>query len=38
MTKQRCAWLNYGKAPSELYIQYHDEEWGVAIHDDRLLL
>ncbi|MDC0864794.1 DNA-3-methyladenine glycosylase I [Rickettsiaceae bacterium] len=37
MTKQRCAWLNYGKAPSELYIQYHDEEWGVAIHDDRLL-
>ena len=37
MNKQRCAWLNYGKAPSELYIQYHDEEWGVAIHDDRLL-
>ena len=37
MTKQRCAWLNYGKAPSELYIKYHDEEWGVAIYDDRAL-
>lgn len=37
LNKQRCAWLNYEKALSELYIQYHDEEWGVAIHDDRLL-
>lgn len=37
MNKQRCAWLNYGKAPSELYIKYHDEEWGVVIHEDRLL-
>ena len=33
----RCAWLDYrGKAP-ELDINYHDEEWGVPIHDDRLL-
>ena len=31
--KQRCEWcLN-----DELYIQYHDAEWGVPIHDDRLL-
>jgi DNA-3-methyladenine glycosylase I len=37
LNKQRCAWLNYGKAPSELYIKYHDEEWGVVIHEDRLL-
>ena len=37
LNKQRCAWLNYGKAPSEPYIKYHDEEWGVAIHDDILL-
>ena len=28
----RCPW-----AKSELYIQYHDTEWGVAVHDDRLL-
>jgi len=29
---QRCAW-----AKSELMIQYHDREWGVPVHDDRLL-
>lgn len=28
----RCPW-----AKSEMYIQYHDTEWGVPIHDDRLL-
>jgi DNA-3-methyladenine glycosylase I len=26
----RCAW-----AKDELAIRYHDEEWGVAVHDDR---
>ncbi len=26
----RCAW-----ARSELMIRYHDEEWGVPVHDDR---
>lgn len=29
----RCAWV--GDDP--LYRQYHDEEWGVPVHDDRLL-
>ncbi|HQR77294.1 MAG TPA: DNA-3-methyladenine glycosylase I, partial [Burkholderiaceae bacterium] len=29
----RCAWC--GADP--LYVAYHDEEWGVAIHDDRAL-
>jgi DNA-3-methyladenine glycosylase I len=29
----RCAWV--GTDP--LYISYHDEEWGVPVHDDRLL-
>jgi DNA-3-methyladenine glycosylase I len=24
-------------AKTELYIQYHDAEWGVPVHDDRLL-
>jgi len=28
----RCAW-----ARNELSIRYHDEEWGVPIHDDRTL-
>jgi DNA-3-methyladenine glycosylase I len=28
----RCAW-----AQSEAMIRYHDDEWGVPVHDDRLL-
>ncbi|WP_437194051.1 DNA-3-methyladenine glycosylase I [Planctomicrobium sp. SH527] len=28
----RCAW-----AKGDLYIEYHDREWGVPVHDDRLL-
>ena len=28
----RCAW-----ATGELMVQYHDEEWGVPVHDDRTL-
>ena len=30
MTVKRCRW-----ATSELNIPYHDEEWGVPLHDDR---
>lgn len=33
MTVQRCDWV--GDDP--LYVAYHDEEWGVPVHDDRLL-
>ena len=33
MTKQRCAWAN----SSQLYLDYHDSEWGVPVHDDRKL-
>jgi DNA-3-methyladenine glycosylase I len=29
----RCEWP--GQDP--LYVRYHDEEWGVPVHDDRLL-
>jgi len=29
----RCAWA--GTNP--LYVAYHDQEWGVPLHDDRLL-
>jgi DNA-3-methyladenine glycosylase I len=32
-TKQRCRWA--GEDP--LMVKYHDEEWGVAVHDDRRL-
>ena len=30
--KIRCAW-----ARGDLMIRYHDEEWGVPVHDDRTL-
>jgi DNA-3-methyladenine glycosylase I len=29
---KRCAWVG-----NELSIRYHDEEWGVPVHDDRTL-
>ncbi len=32
--KTRCVWAN---PKNELYIRYHDEEWGVPLHDDRRL-
>jgi DNA-3-methyladenine glycosylase I len=31
--KKRCAWS--GTDP--LFVAYHDEEWGVPLHDDRAL-
>lgn len=32
--KQRC----FGNKPGqEFYAQYHDEEWGIPVHDDRHL-
>ena len=30
---KRCAW----SSNDPLYITYHDEEWGVPVHDDRKL-
>jgi DNA-3-methyladenine glycosylase I len=30
--KPRCTW-----ARNDLAIRYHDEQWGVPVHDDRLL-
>lgn len=29
---ERCPW-----AKTDLYVAYHDQEWGVPVHDDRLL-
>lgn len=31
--RKRCAWSEQGG--SDLYVAYHDEEWGVPVHDDR---
>ena len=31
--KNRCSWC----LSHDLYIDYHDQEWGVPIHDDRML-
>lgn len=33
-TKLRCEWVKGG---NQRYIDYHDKEWGVPVHDDRLL-
>ena len=30
MARSRCGW-----ASGEDYVRYHDEEWGVPLHDDR---
>ena len=32
--KKRCQWVN---SNSPLYLKYHDEEWGVPVHDDKKL-
>ena len=32
--KARCRWAN---PKNELYIRYHDGEWGVPVHDDKRL-
>ena len=29
--RERCRWCG----DDELYIRYHDEEWGVPVHDDQ---
>ena len=33
-TKTRCHWLPLDKPD---YVEYHDTEWGVPVHDDRQL-
>jgi DNA-3-methyladenine glycosylase I len=30
----RCPWVDLSRPD---YVAYHDEEWGVPVHDDRLL-
>src|ERR1700687_1243473 len=31
--RTRCSWAD----TQELFVAYHDKEWGVPVHDDRLL-
>ncbi|KAJ1298357.1 hypothetical protein BS78_01G446500 [Paspalum vaginatum] len=33
--KTRCSWITENSDP--LYVAFHDEEWGVPAHDDRML-
>lgn len=33
MTKKRCSWVT----DDELYVKYHDEEWGIPTYDDKEL-
>lgn len=33
MTATRCPWSYSGM--DEAYLRYHDEEWGLPVHDDR---
>ena len=33
---RRCEWAGSG-SPDDLMLRYHDEEWGVPLHDDRAL-
>ena len=32
--RKRCPWVDLSKPD---YVAYHDDEWGVPVHDDRLL-
>jgi DNA-3-methyladenine glycosylase I len=32
---KRCTWVGHNSKP--LDIKYHDEEWGVPVHDDKTL-
>jgi len=34
MIKKRCSWVE-GK--EDVYIRYHDEEWGIPKYDDKIL-
>ena len=34
MSKHRCSWVELN---SPLYLEYHDQEWGVPVFDDRQL-
>ena len=37
MSRKRCQWAGTEGGKNDLMIEYHDREWGVPVHDDRLL-
>jgi DNA-3-methyladenine glycosylase I len=34
VSKRRCLWVDLTKLD---YVEYHDKEWGVPVHDDRVM-
>ena len=36
MRAGRCAWAGTEGGKGSLMIEYHDREWGVPVHDDRM--
>jgi DNA-3-methyladenine glycosylase I len=34
VAKRRCPWVDLRKPD---YVEYHDKEWGVPVHDDRTM-
>jgi DNA-3-methyladenine glycosylase I len=34
VAKRRCPWVDLDKPD---YVEYHDKEWGVPVHDDRTM-
>ncbi len=34
MDKQRCRWVDLN---NPLYLEYHDQEWGIPVYDDQQL-
>jgi DNA-3-methyladenine glycosylase I len=34
VTKRRCPWVDLSRPD---YVEYHDKEWGVPVHDDRMI-
>ena len=34
VAKRRCPWVDLTKPD---YVEYHDKEWGVPVHDDRTM-
>ncbi len=32
---ERCPWVDLSKPD---YVEYHDKEWGVPVHDDKKIV
>lgn len=35
MNQMRCQWCNL---KNQIYVEYHDNEWGIPVYDDKTLL